>query len=180
MGKTAYIVSRFPHLPETFILREMNALQARGVEVELFPLVVQNQAVVHADARPWLGSMHRIRPCAGKTLKSNLVTLLRRPGRYLATFFQMVWYNLPSPKFLARAIYIFPCAVRMAEEMRALGVSHIHAHYATHPALAAWIAARCAAPSWAGPRTSAKRSASGSSVSTASRSRSCAPGGCDA
>ncbi len=142
MGKTAYIVSRFPHLPETFILREMNALQTRGVEVELFPLVVQNQAVVHADARPWLGSMHRIRPCAGKTLKSNLVTLLRRPGRYLATFFQMVWYNLPSPKFLARAIYIFPCAVRMAEEMRALGVSHIHAHYATHPALAAWIAAR--------------------------------------
>jgi Glycosyltransferase len=142
MGKAAYIVSRFPHLPETFILREMNALQARGVDVELFPLVVQNQAVVHADARPWLARMHRITPFAGKTLKSNLGMLLRRPGRYLATFFQMVWYNLPSPKFLTRAIYIFPCAVRMAEEMRSLGISHIHAHYATHPALAAWIAAR--------------------------------------
>jgi glycosyltransferase involved in cell wall biosynthesis len=142
MGKVAYIVSRFPHLPETFILREMNALQARGIDVELFPLIVQDQAVMHTDARPWLDRMHRISLFTGKTLKSNLGMLLRRPGRYLTTFLQVVWHNLPSPKFLARAIYIFPCAVRMAEEMNSLGISHIHAHYATHPALAAWIAAR--------------------------------------
>jgi hypothetical protein len=81
MGKVAYIVSRFPHLPETFILREMNALQARGIDVELFPLIVQDQAVMHADARPWLDRMLRTSLFTGKTLKSNLGMLLRRPGR---------------------------------------------------------------------------------------------------
>ena len=45
--KAAYIVSRFPHLPETFIMREMNELAAQGCSVELFPLVLQEQALVH-------------------------------------------------------------------------------------------------------------------------------------
>jgi glycosyltransferase involved in cell wall biosynthesis len=49
---------------------------------------------------------------------------------------------LRSPKFLLRALYIFPVAVRMAGEMEALGVDQIHAHYATHPALTAWIISR--------------------------------------
>lgn len=140
--KVAYLVSRFPHLPETFILREMNALQRCGVQVELFPLVVQEQAVIHPETKVWLEKLHSIKPYSGRCLGTNLRVLFCRPGRYLATFFQMIWFNLPSPKFLARSFYIFPWAVQAAEEMRALGVSHIHAHYATHPALAAWIISR--------------------------------------
>ncbi len=139
MKKVAYLVSRFPNLPETFILREMNALQARGFQVELFPLIVQDQAIVHPEARAWLEKLHHSKPFSGRCLAANLRMLLRRPGSFLYTFFQLVWLNLPSPGFLARAIYIFPRAVEMAQEMRELGIEHVHAHYATHPATAAWI-----------------------------------------
>lgn len=140
--RVAYIVSRFPHLPETFILREMNALEAQGIKVELFPLVVQNQTLVHAEGQAWLEKLHRTRVFSGKCICANVRMLFRQPGRYFGTFFQMVWFNLSSPKFLLRALFIFPAAVEMAEEMRTLDIKHIHAHYATHPALTAWIISR--------------------------------------
>jgi glycosyltransferase involved in cell wall biosynthesis len=60
----------------------------------------------------------------------------------------MVFENLPSPKFLARALYLFPKAARMARMMQQEGVRHIHAHYATHPALLAWLASRLAGISY--------------------------------
>ena len=47
--------------------------------------------------------------------------------------------NSSSLKFLGRAILLFPKAVYMAERIELEGIKHIHAHYATHPALAAWI-----------------------------------------
>jgi hypothetical protein len=88
--------------------------------------------------------MHCYSPFSGAALRTNFRLLLRKPGRYLSTFFLMIIYNLPSPKFLARSLYVFPCAVQMAVDMQSQGITHTHAHYATHPALAAWIIYRLA------------------------------------
>jgi glycosyltransferase involved in cell wall biosynthesis len=137
--KVAYIVSRYPHLPETFILREMNELVEQGFSVELFPLVMQRQSLVHPEAAHWLDELHHVRFFSWKCIRANLRMMFRRPCRYCAIFFQMLWFNLSSVRFLLRALFIFPVAVEMAEEMQALEIGHIHAHYATHPALAAWI-----------------------------------------
>lgn len=140
--RIAYIVSRFPHLPETFILREMVELENQGVEVDLFPLVTQKQDVIHAESWPWLDRLYHQGIFSMDCLKANFYKFLHHPGIYFSTFIQILWFNLPSPKFLLRAIYIFPVAVWMAEKMEALKVDHIHAHYATHPALAAYIISR--------------------------------------
>jgi glycosyltransferase involved in cell wall biosynthesis len=51
----------------------------------------------------------------------------------------MVRENLGSPKFLIRALLLFPRAVWMADDLQKRGIRHIHAHYATHPALVAWL-----------------------------------------
>ena len=37
--KVAYMMSRFPHLPETFILREMSEMERQGWELALYPLI---------------------------------------------------------------------------------------------------------------------------------------------
>ena len=140
--KIAYIVSRFPHLPETFILREMVELEKQGVQIELFSLVQQQQEVMHAESRLWLKRVHHTGFFSKECLRANWRTFFHRPGRYLTTFIKVIWFNLPSLKFLMRALYIFSVAVWMAEELRAMQVEHIHAHYATHPALAAWIISR--------------------------------------
>jgi glycosyltransferase involved in cell wall biosynthesis len=51
----------------------------------------------------------------------------------------VIFGNFHSPKFLVRALVVFPKAVWMAREMQLNDVAHVHAHYATHPALAAWV-----------------------------------------
>lgn len=137
--KIAYVVSRFPHLPETFILREMIELEKLGWQVELYPLIIQEQAVVHEEARPWIQRAHAVPWLSPGLLKSNLRSLAKHTGRYMSLFSRVVLENIRSPKFLARALLLFPRAVWMAEQLKAQGIRHVHAHYATHPALVAWL-----------------------------------------
>ena len=39
-AKIAYILSRFPKISETFILREVNTLENKGWEICLYPLIL--------------------------------------------------------------------------------------------------------------------------------------------
>jgi colanic acid/amylovoran biosynthesis glycosyltransferase len=137
--KVAYLMSRFPHLPETFILREMDMVKKMGDEVVLFPLVLQKQEVIHPHARRWLEGDDLYRISLAGVVRENVLAFSRKPLRYLRILFQTLTGNLPNIKFFLRSIYIFPSAVAMGARMQALGIGHVHAHYATHPALAAWI-----------------------------------------
>ncbi|MGE5374745.1 MAG: glycosyltransferase [Bacteroidota bacterium] len=137
--KIAYIVSRFPHLPETFILREMIQLEKLGWEVEFYPLVIQHQELIHEEARPWLGRAHAVPWFSPSLLLSNLKRLASHPGQYVSLLGRVLRENLSSPKFLARALLLFPRAIWMADEFKREDIQHIHAHYATHPALVAWL-----------------------------------------
>jgi glycosyltransferase involved in cell wall biosynthesis len=140
--KIAYLMSRFPHLPETFILREMEELQRIGWEIALYPLILQKQAVIHPEAQPWVSRARRVELLSWGTLSANGRAALLDPRRTASLWAQVVAENLRSPNFLARAAYLFPKAIRMARLMQQEGVCHIHAHYATHPALAAWLVYR--------------------------------------
>ena len=137
--KIVYIVSRFPHLPETFILREMIHLEKLGWEVELYPLVIQRQDLIHEEARPWLARAHAVPWLSLPLIRANLGRFIRQPGQYLSLLGRVVRENMSSPKFLSRALLLFPRAVWMAYHFKREGISHIHAHYATHPALVAWL-----------------------------------------
>lgn len=137
--RVAYIMSRFPHLPETFILREMIALERLGWRVSLYPLIVQKQALVHAEAEAWVPRAQNVPWISGPIIGANMRRFFRQPRKYLETFGQMARENSSSLKFLGRSVLLFPKAVYMAERIEQEGIQHIHAHYATHPALAAWI-----------------------------------------
>lgn len=140
MSRTiAYLMSRFPHLPETFILREMTELERHGWQVALYPLILQEQAVVHAEAQGWIPRAQWTPFVSAEVLAANSRALVGSPLRYAGLWRQIVWENRTSPNFLARALALLPKAVAMARRMQQEGVAHIHAHYATHPALVAWL-----------------------------------------
>jgi colanic acid/amylovoran biosynthesis glycosyltransferase len=138
-GTIAYIMSRFPHLPETFILREMNELERLGRPVALYPLIRQRQSVVHADARAWLARARYTPHLSRGVLSTNARMAAGRPGAYLRAWGRALRENAAHPGFLARTLLVLPQATAMARQMAADGIVHIHAHYATHPALAAWL-----------------------------------------
>ncbi|MGZ6316936.1 MAG: glycosyltransferase [Anaerolineales bacterium] len=138
-GKVAYVMSRFPHLPETFILREMMALEQLGWKVELYPLILQGQELVHPEARPWLERAHSTPWFSFGLAAANTHQAIMHPHRYFSLWARLVRGNFSSPKFLLRALLLFPRAVWMADAFLRDGIEHIHAHYATHPALVAWL-----------------------------------------
>jgi glycosyltransferase involved in cell wall biosynthesis len=137
--RVAYVMSRFPKLTETFVLYEILALDAMGVPVEVYPLLRERQAVVHAEARRW-AQRARFHPFLSlPILRAHLHYLRRRPRAYLGVLAEVLRRTAASRNFLVGALGIFPKTVRFAWEMQAAGVTHVHAHFATHPALAALV-----------------------------------------
>lgn len=135
----AYIMSRFPLLSETFILREMIALEKEGWTVELYPLILEKQSVVHEEAISWLRRAHTSRWISENVIVANLRKMVERPRLYFSLLDQVILENCSSLRFLLRALLIFPKSVYLAELMERDAVAHIHAHFATHSALVAWI-----------------------------------------
>lgn len=137
--KIAYIMSRFPHLPETFIMREMTEMAATGHEIFLYPLIFQSDPVVHPEAAAWIPKAHAEPYFSGRIAASNLRVFLKHPLTYTRLVLQIIAENLTNPNFLLRGLLLFPKIVHFARQMQAEGVDRIHAHYASHPALAAWV-----------------------------------------
>lgn len=132
------LCSRFPKLSETFVLDEMVELEARGFDVLPLALRHETPAVSHPEA-PRMALLGRaaLRGCG--TAGAQLRWLRRDRSRYLSTWAGALRGNARSPRFLARAVVVVPLAARLAVVAERQGLERIHAHYATHPALAAWV-----------------------------------------
>jgi glycosyltransferase involved in cell wall biosynthesis len=137
--KIAYIMSRFPHLPETFILREMNELEIMGCQITIYPLICQEQVVVHPEAQHWLIRTQCSPYFSFDVIKANINTFIQKPLLYSKLLMITIVENLSSPSFLFRGLLLFPKAVLFARKMAEDDIRHIHAHYASHPAFVAWI-----------------------------------------
>src|SRR4051812_46951730 len=116
--RIAYIVSRFPLVTETFILREFDALDRQpGIEVELYSLFGSSDAVVHAAAEPWLERVHRgSGPRAALALVRWLVT---SPQKTLALLRDVIRNHRGSPRAAGRALVTTALALQHTRDMRA-------------------------------------------------------------
>jgi glycosyltransferase involved in cell wall biosynthesis len=132
-------VSRFPAVTETFVLEEIRDLRARGIEVEVFPLFGASGGEVHAAWRALEPHTHYHRTLSWELVAAQAHWLRRRPRAYLRAWWQALRATAPSRKLLVRAPLVIAKAALVARRAEALGARHVHAHFATHPALAAWV-----------------------------------------
>jgi colanic acid/amylovoran biosynthesis glycosyltransferase len=141
-GTVAYVVSRFPAVTETFIMDEILALERLGARVEIFALVHRREPLVHREAERLVQRAHYASVFSMATLRAQLWWLRRRPAAYLSAWRDALVGNARSWRFLLRALVVVPLAARFARQMLEAGVAHVHAHWATHPALAAYVVSR--------------------------------------
>ncbi len=139
MEKVAYIMSRFPKLTETFILYEIIALEKQGIKVETFPLLREQAKIIHKEAQELTERAHFHPFISGKILAAHWCFIRRDFRTYFRTIAEVFSGTFGSLNFFIGALGILPKTVRFAYEMEQLGVQHVHAHFATHPAVAGLI-----------------------------------------
>jgi colanic acid/amylovoran biosynthesis glycosyltransferase len=140
--RLAYVMSRFPKLSETFVVNEMSAMTRLGVPVELYPLMREAVTTVHPDVEHWMTRARYVSWLSPRLLSAHVRYLTTKPDTYLTLLAEVLRRNWGSRKLFVGALGTFPKAVQFADDAQRRGVTHVHAHFATHPALAAFVVQR--------------------------------------
>lgn len=135
----AVVVSRFPTLTETFILREIIEMERQGQPVVLVPLLREEPSVVHPEAVPWVARALYTPFLSPSIVRANWRAIRRTPRRYFSVLALILLRTIRDWNLFARSIALFPKAVYLAERLQQEDVNHVHAHFATHPTTVAMI-----------------------------------------
>lgn len=133
------LVTRFPRIDETFILREINELERHGQPVVLVPLLRDHSRVVHEEAKPWIGRALYMPLISPVILLANVRRLATQPRKYLGLLARLILGTMFRPPVFIRTLALFPKSVYLADLLPRLGVRHVHAHFAVHPTTMAYI-----------------------------------------
>jgi colanic acid/amylovoran biosynthesis glycosyltransferase len=137
--RVAYVMSWYPAVTETFILHEMLELRRRGIGIEIFPLFGAASDVKHPGSETLARHVHYHRLVSWEVVAAQLHWLARRPRAYLRAWARALRGNARSRQFLWKALVVVPHAAVIARRIERMGVRHVHAHWATHPALGAYV-----------------------------------------
>lgn len=140
--RVAYLLSQYPALRHTFMLREVAALRALGVGVETVSICAPDRplAEMTAEERREAESTFYVKPLGvAGALGWHAAALARRPGAYLRALAVALRLAGASPRRLLSYLFYFAEAVVVAEWMRRRGLGHFHTHYSSTVGL---IAAR--------------------------------------
>lgn len=137
--KLGIIISMFPELHETFILRELAALERRGVDFTIYSLQFPRDPITLEDA---------IRLSEERTVYSSLINwatlkafvtgLVTQPGAMMRTLCKLIAHSYDRPMDLLKALAILPITLHFGEHARKQGITHVHGHWANIPTTACW------------------------------------------
>lgn len=140
--KVAYIVSLFPKISETFILREMQALRKLGVEIVVVSLKSRREEIVHPGAEAFAPATIYV-DAPGPAAAALMRAALGRPIATAGVLARVVSGCLvAAPSDLVKSLPLAGVAARVGKLLRERRVDRVHAHWATYPALVAWAVRR--------------------------------------
>jgi colanic acid/amylovoran biosynthesis glycosyltransferase len=137
-----YVVSRFPAVTETFVVNEWLALSER-FRMRLVALRRSGEAPLHPETARVMPSVRFAGSPLPRAVAANLAWLARRPLTYLALLAAVVRGALRfSLLEAAKEAVVFVRAAAVAHGAARDGIDHVHAHFASHAATAAWVVHR--------------------------------------
>lgn len=139
MSKIGVLLSRFPKPSETFIERELEALSASGLDLEILPLR-------RKPARSMLGGpgaleqrVHRISVVHPRVLSAHLRFLRDRPRAYVSLWAELARSYRTRPREVFNLGGRLLKSVHFARHCLDWDITHVHAEWATHAATAAYV-----------------------------------------
>jgi len=134
--KIGYVLRKFPVLSETFVLNEILALEARGIDVYIFTLMRPSIPRFHEDLPKLKATILYVPEIVdpGMLFKYNRRAAKRYGKRYLRT----LGYVLTKGRGSLLWRFLQSCFV--SERAGQLGLDHLHAHFATRATTVAFLA----------------------------------------
>jgi colanic acid/amylovoran biosynthesis glycosyltransferase len=143
-------VSRYPAVSHAFILREVRALRARGLDVHTFTIRrPRDEELLSAADREEHARTFAVLPAQPLALAAaHLRALALHPVRYVTTLASAVRLAPPGPRQRLWRAFYFAEGILVWSECRRRGVRHLHAHFANVGSEVALLAARFGGPGW--------------------------------
>lgn len=144
--KIAYLASKYPAVSHTFILQEILALRARGVEIDTFSVRTSAASeIIDAINAEEARRTRNLLPANPIQYAASLAwAVFTRPVRTLRAFGNAVATFDVSPIQRVMWFFYFLEAVVLARLLVAGGHQHLHCHFGNNGSNTAWLAAMMA------------------------------------
>jgi colanic acid/amylovoran biosynthesis glycosyltransferase len=143
--RMAYLVSRYPAVSHTFILREVRQLRALGFEIHVASINSpdRDETGLTAEEREEKSATYYIKAHGpAGALIAHLATLASRPIGYFRGMLHALRLGGWDLKGLLYGLLYFIEAVMIGRWMRSKALTHLHVHFATPASNVALIASR--------------------------------------
>lgn len=139
----AYVAQTFPALTQTFVYREILALQDRGFNIVTCAIWKPDRDRLSQESQNLVDRSLYVFPISWlKFLKAHLHIFLTRPGKYARTLLFVLTRKGESYQNRLRTFYHFLEAIYLAPELKKRRVKHIHAHFTINAATIALVLSR--------------------------------------
>lgn len=138
--KIAYLVNTYPRASHSFIRREIQALERRGLAVHRFAMRSDRGALVDpADLAEDARTEHVLKAGGLRLGASALAWALPRPGLAWRVLRLALACGARAGGGRLRHLIYLAEAAHLARRCRALGITHLHAHFGTNSATVAML-----------------------------------------
>ncbi|HBS35805.1 MAG TPA: colanic acid biosynthesis glycosyltransferase WcaL [Parvularcula sp.] len=139
----AYLINQYPGISHTFIRREIEALERRGIAVARYAIRSSAHGLIATEDLREAEETRRIVGAAPAALAGAILnSALVRPGAVIAALADAIRQGAGSDAGVFRHLLYFAEAMALATWLRADAIGHIHAHFGTNSATVAMLAAR--------------------------------------
>ncbi len=136
------VLSLFPELYETFLLRDIQALENAGYQFDFFSLKRHREEFPHPEYRRYVTKTHQSPLICGRTLLAFLQQSLRHPIRMMTILLFILYHGAMQPLEGFKTLGTLPLACYFAGILARRGLTHLHAHWHNVPSTVAFFMAQ--------------------------------------
>lgn len=144
----AYLTNQYPKVSHSFIRREITALEQQGVAVARFTMRQVDEPLVDAADEREREKTTALVENKTRLFASVLRNVVTRPLALVRAAHTATTLGMRSERGILRNLGYLAGACVLADELRARGVRHVHAHFGTNPAAVALLCHELAGTSY--------------------------------
>jgi colanic acid/amylovoran biosynthesis glycosyltransferase len=136
----AYLTTCYPEVSHTFIRREIEAMEKRGVLVRRLAIRAPRESPIHpADFEERRRTFVCLEQSPACFLVSAMLAVLTRPMLLLQAAWQSLRIGIRSERGVLRHLAYLVEATVLLREVRRCGAAHLHVHFGTNAATVAML-----------------------------------------